>query len=117
MYKVVHFFKRRDGLTMEDFVAYYEKAHTKFVKHIPGVRRYARRYLTRNLRRSGAGVDFDVMTELWYDDRAAYEAALAALRAPHMAETVAAIIADEEKLFDRAASRMYAFEEFETDLR
>ena len=48
--KIVGLFKRRPGLSVQEFRDYYEKKHLQwFDEHIalPGVLRYSRRYLTQ----------------------------------------------------------------------
>ena len=55
-----------------------------------------------------AAPDFDVVTELWFADRAADEAMLAAHARP---EVGGAIAADEENFLDRSKTRFFVVEE------
>ena len=52
--------------------------------------------------------DFDVVTELYYADQAAFAAAMSAFTAP---DNAARIASDEENLFDRSKTRFYVVEE------
>ncbi|MFD2578438.1 EthD domain-containing protein [Novosphingobium colocasiae] len=52
--------------------------------------------------------EHDVVTELWFADRAAYDAAMANLSRP---EVVAEIVEDEETIFDRSKHRVFMVDE------
>lgn len=114
MFKLVTLIKRRPGLTVDAFRAYYEDHHAKIGrKYLAGyAERYVRRYVDPL---DGAEADFayDVVMEIWFRDRQAFEAAM-----KRIAEPVAQmeIIADEEKLFDRASIVSFTVSECETDL-
>ncbi|MGX7730996.1 EthD domain-containing protein [Rhodococcus sp. 14C212] len=102
MFKAYVMIKRKPGTTLEDFITYYENKHAPLaVKMVPGLRRYVRHYL-RNWEngtyRSDMEAPYDVVTEIWFDDRAAFDVGMAHLTSP---ETAAVIGADEEKVFDR----------------
>lgn len=114
MYKTITLLKRRDGLTLDEFIAYYETYHRLVgEKYLDGrALRYARRYL-RPLDDSGAPTDYDVVTEVWFADRASFESTLAVLMQP---EAAAENAADEARLFDLAKIRMFAVEERESEL-
>ena len=114
MYKTITLLKRRDGMSLDDFIAYYE-AHHRLIgeKYLRGrAERYFRRYL-RPRDDSGVPTDYDVVTEVWFADRAAFDATLAVLMQP---DAAAEIAADEERLFDRSKIRMFAVEEHESDM-
>jgi hypothetical protein len=55
--------------------------------------------------------DFDVITELWFENRAGYERMLADHENP---EVSGAIARDEENCFDRSKTRFFVVEEAET---
>ena len=57
--------------------------------------------------------DPDVVMEIWFPDRAAYEACFANISRP---EVMAEIVEDEEKLFDRPKMRSYIVTECESDM-
>ena len=86
-------------MTLEEFVDHYERSHSKFIAHLQGVRKYSRRYLTKpDNPRTGEALEFDVMMESWFDDKASFEAAFARMTTlPVWAD----IVKDEERLFDR----------------
>ncbi|WP_324739988.1 EthD domain-containing protein [Tsuneonella sp. CC-YZS046] len=112
MIKIVFFLKRSTDLTREEFRKLYESRHARLgEKHVPNAARYVRRYL-EPVPELFTGTMFepehDVITELWFDDRAAYEQAMANLARP---EVVAEIVADEETIFDRSKHRLFMVEE------
>ncbi len=78
------------------------------------VSRYTRRYLHTVANPDLPGseeLDFDGVTELWFERREVYEQVLA-----HAARGVLPqeVIADEEQLFDRSRTRFCAVEECES---
>ena len=106
IFKVLIFLKRRPDMSLETFRDYYENVHAKLgEKYAIGLRRYVRRYvqpLPRELTGTADEMDFDVITELWFDDRAIFEKVIEF--APRGA-LPADVLADEERLFDRAKTR------------
>lgn len=107
MFKILAFLSKRADLSPEQFVDYYENAHIPFMLGLaPGPCLYKRRYLTRGAEmESGNGsVDFDVVTEVGFPDRAAFLAWQAEVFKPGNAERVAD---DEARFLDRARSRSY----------
>ncbi len=117
IFKVLIFLKRRSGMSHDEFRDYYENAHSKLCeKYAAGARRYVRRYVqpVANLETGEAGeLDFDVITELWFDDRAICEKVLeigSSMAFP------AEVLADEERLFDRSKTRYAAVIESESNI-
>jgi len=112
MFKCIALLKRRDGMSHEAFVAYYETCHAPLIRHLlPGIVDYRRNYVDRDgtfLYPAAGPIDFDVVTEIWLADRAAYDRFLARAAEP---EVATAIAKDEENLFDRDATRMFVVEE------
>jgi uncharacterized protein (TIGR02118 family) len=110
MFKVFGFLTKRNGLSMQEFIDYYETKHVPLicsVAPVPTV--YKRRYLVGDRLTVGGGeVDFDVMTELAFADRDKFDAWMSALAKP---EVGARIVADEEKFLNRARTRAYVIEE------
>lgn len=99
MYTAVYLLKARPGMSRAEFVDYYENVHSKFIEHVPGVRHYVRRYVT--LESSSAGpddsLDFDVIMEVGFDSREAFERSYGEfVRTEHGT----AMRADEGNLFD-----------------
>lgn len=109
--KVIALLRRKPGLSREAFIAYYETRHAPLIRSLlPDIADYRRNYV------DGAGaftspvaaIDFDSVTEIRFADRAAYDRFLARAAEPAVA---AAIAADEENVFDRAATRMFVVDE------
>jgi ketosteroid isomerase-like protein len=120
VFKVMQLLKRRPGMTLEEFIERYESEHVPLAeKNITTLRRYARHYLhpTSHVIATDDEVrepEYDVITELWYDDRESYERSQEGLRAKP--DVIAAVVADEERLFDRARSRTVYVEEHVSDI-
>ncbi len=118
MIKTIAFLKRKAGMSQEAFERYYETRHAPLILSIaPQICDYRRNFL----RTAGAivvpglpALDFDVVTELWYPDEAAFAAAMAAFTDPVNAKRIAD---DEENVFDRAHTRFYAVDERHSSIR
>ncbi|RVT89091.1 EthD domain-containing protein [Sphingomonas crocodyli] len=109
MYKIVCLIRRLPGVTPEAFRAHYEGVHAPLALSImPALRSRVRRYVRRFPDPLAGQVDFDVMMEMWFDDKASHEAALADLSNPDVAARIAA---DEAHFLDRATMRVFAVEE------
>ncbi len=118
MFKVIGLLKRRPGMSVDEFREYYETKHRLIgEKYLRGnAERYMRRFTTPVPHRvTGEPVEpeHDVILEIWYADREAYEATSKLLRAPDAAKEIAD---DEERLFDRPRTQFYIVEEHESDL-
>jgi EthD domain len=116
IFKVLIFLKRRPGMSLEAFRDYYENVHAKLgEKYAAGMRRYVRRYVQPL--QAGAGtpaeMSFDVITELWFDDRSVFEKV--AQFAPR-GELPEDVLADEERLFDRSKTRYATVIELDSEL-
>ena len=78
--KVIAMLARKPGLSETDFVDYYENRHAPLILSIaPQIRDYRRNYLRREgaiLATGARPPDFDVVTELWFDDQEAFDAAM-----------------------------------------
>ncbi len=114
MFKTITLLKRRPGLSMDDFIAYYERVHAHIgEKYLAaGAQRYVRRFL-HPIADDGQDKPYDVVMEIWFADRAAFDRTLAELLEPGPAAEIAA---DEDRLFDRSANRLFFVEEHESDL-
>lgn len=112
MIKAIALLRRKPSITREAFVDYYETRHAALIRRLlPGIVEYRRNFVIREgayLFPDAAPIDFDVITELWFADRAAYDAAMAKAAEPGTARLIAE---DEENLFDRRATRMFLVEE------
>jgi len=117
-YKILLFMKRRPGMTFEAFQDYYENRHAPLCeKYASGISRYVRRFLTPhpNPETGETGeLEFDVITELWFDDETIFRRTVEYLATSIMPDEV---VEDEKRLFDRAKTRMATVIERESRLR
>jgi len=113
MFKTLTLLARRPDLTREEFIRRYETGHARLGERLlrGAATRYVRRYIDP-MPGSPDG-EHDVVMEIWYPDRATWEATMAQLALP---EVQAEIVADEETLFDRAKNRFFLVEERESDM-
>lgn len=116
--KMIGLLKRRPGMSPEAFREYYESTHRrigeKYLRGFAG--RYMRRYLTPFPNPLTGALDegeFDVVLEIWYPDRAAFDAANAQFAVADIAREIAE---DEERLFDRGRMRFFFVDEAVSDL-
>jgi hypothetical protein len=111
VYKILLFLKRRPGMPVEEFRDYYEHTHVKIAeKYATGLLRYVRRYLDPV---GDEELPFDVITELWLEDRSTFEA-VAAFTARN--QPPPDVLEDEKRLFDRSKTRVATVVEFESAL-
>ena len=111
MVKVLAFLTKREGMETQAFIDYYENSHVPLICRLaPTPVVYKRRYLMRgdDLNREDGSIDFDVVTELGFSDRAAFLAWMTRLSGPGAGEQVAT---DEAKFLDRSRTRAYVIEE------
>ena len=108
MLKVMAFLTKKEGMETQAFIDYYENKHVPLISSLaPTPIIYKRNYLVRDNKIKGDDtIDFDVVTELVFPDRAAYLAWVA-----KMGEQV---VADEQKFLDRSRTRSYVVEEYVT---
>jgi uncharacterized protein (TIGR02118 family) len=106
MVKAIALIKRRAGLSREEFVRHYEDVHAPLIlKHLPTVRRYARNYVTSLVVAPTCAeeLDFDCITELWFDDMEGYKA-MTRVRSSAAGKVIED---DEETFLDR--SKLFFF--------
>lgn len=118
MIKMIALLKRKPGMSMADFIAHYESTHARIAdKYLRGrALHYSRKFLhgiIDPLSGQTAEPEYDVVTEVWFADQAAFETAMALLSSPAVS---AEIVADEENLFDRPRNRFCMVEEYESDV-
>ena len=117
MFKVIALLKRKPGMSIDAFIDHYERQHAPLgLRYLTVADRYVRHYLhpmPYPLDGRVAEPDYDVLTELWFADRARYDEGMAELGAP---EAACAIGADEELFLDRPRSRLMFVEERESVL-
>jgi uncharacterized protein (TIGR02118 family) len=111
-FKTIALLKAKPGLSRAEFVDYYEARHAPLVRQLmPGIVDYRRNYVSAEGGYAFAETppfDYDSVTEIWFDDRAAYEAAIAVVSEP---DAAARLAADEENFIDRARTRMFVVDE------
>lgn len=107
MLKVFAYLSKKPGLETQAFIDYYENHHVPLVLSLaPAPPVYKRNYVVRGagLNRHEDAIDFDVVTELVFADRAAYDDWIAKLG-------VEVIATDEERFLDRSRTRACVIEE------
>jgi reactive intermediate/imine deaminase/uncharacterized protein (TIGR02118 family) len=78
--KSISLLTRKDGLTHEQFMKHWVEIHAPLAHAVPGLRRYVQSHIVAERTRADIptiAVDVDGIAELWYDDRAAMERAMA----------------------------------------
>ena len=106
--------KRRPGMSKAEFIDYYENYHARIGEQVLGG--YATRYVRRFLFPADGEdqhEDADVVLEIDFPDQATRDACFAAMADP---ATMAMIVEDEEKLFDRKRIRTFTIEERASNL-
>ena len=73
MFKTVCLLKRKPGMSLDDFKAYYETHHKRFGEtYLPKTARFMRRYMNpvpNPMTGEVAELDYDVITETWFENR------------------------------------------------
>ncbi len=117
MFKAFAMIKRKPGTTMEQLIAYYESSHAPLsIKCVPNLKRYVRHFIRpygHDVSALQEELAYDVITEMWFDDRVDFERGVAYLTEP---ATAALIAEDEERLFDRSSIRFVTVEDHESEL-
>ncbi|MGE8318585.1 MAG: EthD domain-containing protein [Comamonas sp.] len=112
MYKCMALLRKRADISREQFEDYYRHHHAVLIRRLlPGLVDYRSNFIDLAgafVFPDAAPIDFDVITEMWFEDRAAYERFVAKAAEPAIAEQIAR---DEEHLFERGASRMFVVDE------
>ena len=94
MVKVLTFIKRKAGMPVDEFQAYWRTRHPDAVTRLPGIRRYVQSHVLPSTYAKGEPVH-DGIAEVWADDTDA-------LRAMTKSPAHPALIADEERFIDRS---------------
>ena len=103
MVKMVAFFKRKPGMSIEDFQSYWRTTHADIVVKLPGIRRYVQSHTILSGYRKGEPI-YDGMAELWFDNTDA-------MRAQAGTPEFAAVRADEPNFMDVASQGSIITEE------
>jgi len=67
MVKLMSFFKRKQGMSVDAFQAYWRTKHAEVVVKLPGIRRYVQSHTLLSGYRKGEPV-YDGVAEVWVDD-------------------------------------------------
>jgi hypothetical protein len=115
VFKLLLFLKRKPGMSLEAFRDYYENVHAKLgEKFTAGIVRYARRYVQPPAHPLTGVVDeleFDVITEIWFSDRAIMDDVIDKFMRDAMPDEVKQ---DELRMFDRSKHRCAVVTDFES---
>ena len=116
MFKVMMLLKRLPNLSMEQFIALYEAnhapAHVRRQNHMKRYRRYYLRGIPYALDGKETDPQYDLLSQLWFEDKQAYEADLDVIRMMLAGE------ADDggQHLIDPSKSSLAFLEVHQTDL-
>lgn len=115
--KIIALLKRKPGLSMEDFIHYYETKHAPLVLKIaPHIMDYRRNYVNGDAAMAALGgiaADCDVITEAWFATKEDFEKFSAAGARPENRDI---IIRDELNFLDRSSIRLFVVEEKISDI-
>ncbi|MDH4315734.1 MAG: EthD family reductase [Gammaproteobacteria bacterium] len=75
MLKIMFLVKRKATLDKDAFSKYWREAHAPIAGRIPGLRKYIQHHVVSGV--GGATPPFDGIAEMWYDNGAALENAMA----------------------------------------
>ena len=103
MVKAVSFFKRKPGMSVEDFQSYWRTRHPEVVTRLPGLMRYVQSHTLLSGYRKGEPVS-DGIAEVWFPDTAA-------MRALAGSPAYAAVRADEAQFIDHDTMKLVITEE------
>ena len=73
MYKLMGMLRRTSDLSHDEFVSYWSSQHAPLAARIPGLRKYRLNPIVETFE---GGEAYDGYGELWFDDKAAFEAAI-----------------------------------------
>jgi uncharacterized protein (TIGR02118 family) len=93
MIKAVSTFRRRDGMSVEEFQTYWREEHPKAVLQLPGLRKYVQNHVLESQYARGRQPYADGVAETWWDDRDA-------MKAHRGTEALANLLADELQFMD-----------------
>ena len=123
MFKQICFFRKRDDMTMEQFMDYYENQHSQLAKKaglkpaLPNAARYVRRYITPE-KNPVTGEIHDpgihCIMEIWWNSREDFENSQRIISDP---ERLPHVKADEANLFASHANPVCSVvEEYESPM-
>lgn len=94
MFKAIILLKRRDDTSPEEFAQWWLGAHAPLARGLPGLRG-----ATFNLVAGDGSGAYDGISELWFDDQAAFEGAYATEHGRAVAADSMAHVSRRERLF------------------
>ena len=104
MVKLIYSFKRKAGLSVEEFQRYWRETHGPIAARIPGVRRYVQNHTLPELYDTKHPPAYDGVAELWFDD-------LESMRAGFASPENQAAREDEKNFIDHSDAVMIIAEE------
>lgn len=118
MFKQVCLLTRNPGMSMDQFIDYYETTHAPLLAAMmPQARRYQRRFVQPEgnpVSGTSPAIGFDCLMELWWDSRSTFEACMASLGE---GDAFAKIHADEERIFASHDNPVFSVDEVESAMR
>ena len=112
MFKTIALLKRKPGMSRADFIDYYENHHSRLIRELqPQILDYRRNFINLDdgfISTTGHEPDFDVITEMWYENRASYEEAMAVWNDPELTERR---VNDERQFLDMNKITFFIVEE------
>lgn len=121
MIKQTALLKKKTGMNHDAFIRRYEEGHVPLINRVvPFHCDYRRNFIIpgslvklEHIATPPPPPDFDVITQVWYEDQAKLDGLMDALAKTDAGSKVAT---DEEALFDRSKMVMFATEEHETPI-
>ncbi len=114
-WKFVALLRKRDDLTREQFIDYYERQHVPLILSLFPMIAYYRRnfadFSSAYVYPNAAPFDFDCVTEIGFASEADFRAMEARSADP---EVLARIGEDEKNFLDQSHTRMFRVDEYET---
>jgi hypothetical protein len=119
MFKLMVLLKRKQGMSMKDFIDYYETNHARLGERVAGglAVKYVRRYLMPMhdmiAIEQTKEPEFDCAMEMWFESREQYDALIKRSAEPEM---IKLIVDDESRFLDRTKRLFVSVEEYNSEL-
>jgi hypothetical protein len=122
MLKQLCFFRKREDMTMDEFLDYYENQHSQLSKRkgrapaLPNAVRYVRRYLKPERNPvTGKVIDpgYDCIMEIWWNSREDFEASQRLISSP---DRLPMVKEDEKNLFASHSNPVCTVEEYDSPM-
>ncbi len=106
MVKTIAFFKRKTGLSREEFASHYEMVHVPLAtKYLPNMKGYVRNHIPVSFEMDD--LEFDCISEFWYENMDEFQKVIGFLQS----ESSQAIHEDEETFMERGKSVFFFVDE------